>query len=134
MARGAGEGEGRDRRGAQGDTEIPLAALRVARQGRDYRRGQLRDLLSSTHIGRVTDDLSTHPDDPLPMDGPPSRWRPPVLVRLIAVWQGVAGVALAVFVLVGIALMAYPYFVANIWLLWGIGVAMTVYGHRLSKS
>jgi hypothetical protein len=51
----------------------------------------------------VTDDLSTHPDHPLPIDGPPPRWRPPVVVRLIAVWQAVAGVALAWYLLTGVA-------------------------------
>jgi cytochrome c-type biogenesis protein CcmH/NrfF len=34
-------------------------------------------------------------------------------------------------ILVGVALLVYPYFVENVFLLWGIGVALLVLGFRL---
>lgn len=37
-------------------------------------------------------------------------------------------------VLYGIALMAYPYFVANDYLLWGIGAALCFMGYRALRS
>ena len=36
-------------------------------------------------------------------------------------------------VLIGIALMAYPYFVENDFLLWGIGVGLLFVGYRMNR-
>lgn len=41
--------------------------------------------------------------------------------------------ALVSLVLVGLALLVYPYFIENIYLIWGIGVALLAYGFWLRQ-
>lgn len=33
--------------------------------------------------------------------------------------------------MIGLALMIYPYFIYNAWLVWGIGAALTIWGYRV---
>jgi len=37
-------------------------------------------------------------------------------------------------VVIGVALIAYPYFIENVYLLWGIGAALMFVGYRLAKA